>query len=356
MTDTNSNLNETEIKRFLYGEMTDAERDRLEEKFFDDDELFFAVVNLENELVDLYARGKFPADELLRFEHSLKKLPERRVKAANAAALQTFIAEGRSEERSEKRSEEKPIAVNQTFGQKLAEFFTIKTPAFGYAMAGLLFLLAVSSIFLLIDGGRKGEELASLQTERQGNQVVSQQKQSELENQLANSQKQEADLKTQIDGERETSSDLTDELERERQKREQIENELERLRRESSAARPSPTPQPPAPIIASILLTPIIATRGGNLEAKKISVAPETKRIAVRLSLPADVKTDERFSVWLNDKNITQNLAARLNTSGQKTIQLMISPKDLLDGLNKLSVTDAAGKEISKYNFVARKL
>ncbi len=352
MTDTNSNLNETEIKRYLYSEMTDIERDRLEEKFFADDELFFAVVNLENELVDLYARGKFPADELLRFEHSLKKLPERRVKAANAAALRTFIAE----ERSENRSEEKPIAIGQTFGQKLAEFFTIKTPAFGYAMAGLLFLLAVSSIFLLIDGGRKGEELASLQTERQGNQGVSRQKQSELENQLANSQKQEADLKTHIDGERETSSDLTDELERERQKREQIENELERLRRKSNAARPSPTQSQAAPIIASIFLTPMIATRGGNLEAKKISVAPETKRIAVRLSLPADVKTDERFSVRLNDKNITQNLAARLNTSGQKTIQLMISPKDLLDGLNKLSVTDAAGKEIGKYNFVARKL
>lgn len=353
MTDTNSNLNETEIKRYLYSEMTDAEREGLEEKFFADDELFFAVVNLENELVDLYARGKFPAGELLRFEHSLKKLPERQVKAVNAAALQTFIAE----ERSEKRSEEKSIADYQTFGQKLAEFFTIKTPSFGYAVAGLLFLLTISSIFLLIDGRRKSEELASLQTERQGNQGVSQQKQAELENQLANSQKQEADLNTQIDDERETSGDLTDELERERQKREQVENELERLRRESNAARPSPTPQSQAALtIASIFLTPMIATRGGNLEARKISVAPETKRIAVRLYLPADVKTDERFSVRLNDKTLTQNLAARLDTSGQKTIQLMISPKDLLDGLNELIVTDAAGKEIGKYNFVARKL
>lgn len=352
MTDTNSNLDETEIKRYLYGEMTDAERDRLEEKFFADDELFFAVVNLENELVDLYALGKFPAGELLRFERSLKKVPERQVKAANAAALQTFIAE----KRSEKRSEEKPIAINQTFGQKLAEFFTIKTPAFGYAVTALLFLLAVSSIFLLIEGARRGDELARLQTERQGNQVIARQRQSELENQLANSQKQEADLKTQIDSERETSGDLTDELERERQKREQIENELERLRWESNAVRPSPTPQLPAPIIASIFLTPMIATRGGNSEAKKISVAPETKRIAVRLSMPADVKTDERFSVWLNDKTLAQNLAARLTTSGQKTIQLMISPKDLLDGLNKLIVADVAGKEISKYNFVAQKL
>ena len=91
MTNADSKINEAEIKRYLYNEMTDDERARIEEEFFDDDELFFEVVSLENELVDFYARGKFPAAELARFERSLEALPERRAKIANAVALQSHI-------------------------------------------------------------------------------------------------------------------------------------------------------------------------------------------------------------------------------------------------------------------------
>ncbi len=351
MTENNLNTNETEIKRYLYNEMSDEERAGFEERFFADDKLFFEVVNLENDLVDRYAGGKIKGAELARFERSLENLPERRAKVANAVALQTFIRE--------EKLQEKPIAVaagGQTFWQKLSGFFTIKTPAFGYAMAGVLLLLTLSSIFLLLDNRRKTDELAQLQTERQ---VISQQKENDLQNELANSQKREVELKNQIDDERETSGDLTDELEGERRKRAEIESELKRLRLENSA-RPSPTQQQQqtqTPIIASIFLSPGIATRGGGTtsETKNFSIERGTKRIAVRLALPADANKSDRFSVRLNEKTVARDLAMLISSGGQKAVQLTTSPNELLDGANEFIVLSAAGAEISKYIFYMQK-
>lgn len=348
MKEIDSRESELEIKRYLYGEMSDEECALLEEKFFDDDALFFEAVNMENQLVDLYARGKFPAAEIARFERSLENLPERRAKIANAVALQSFIAEEKPQEKHHAAA----ATANQTFWQKISEFFIVQTPAFSYAMAGLLFLLMLSSIFLLFDNRRKTDELAGLQNERQNDL---QNKENSLQNQLTESQKRESQLKNQIDSERETSGDLTDQLESERQKRAQIETELERLRHENAAR---PTPQPQTPVIASIFLSPGIGTRGGGtvFENKNFTFERGTKRIVVRLALPADASKDERFSVQLNEKTAARDIAVRVSGSGQKALQLTVSPNDLLDGANKLTVLSATGAEISKYVFNVQRI
>lgn len=346
MKEFDSHTNEKEIKRYLYSEMSDAERAAMEESFFDNDELFYDVLNLENDLVDRYASGKMDGAEIERFERSLENLPERRAKIANAVALRSFIAD--------ERAPEKVVAIaeaKQSFGQKLAQFFSIKTPAFAYTMAGLIFLFAASSIFLLLDNNRKSNELARLQN-GQSNDL--QRKETDLQNRLGEAQTREAELKTQIDSERETSGDLTDELERERQKRREIEADLERLRREKAVPVPPATAAPPAPVIASILLSPI-TTRGGAPVTQNLSVERGTKRIAVRIVLPENTKTGERFSVALNGKTVAGDVAVLVSGGGQKAVQLTVSPNDLLDGANKLIVTNKTGEQITEYVFNARK-
>ena len=348
MKELGSQQSESEIKRYLYGEMSEAERGQLEERFFGADALFYEVLNLENELVDRYANGKLGGAELARFERSLKNTPERRAKVANAVALAAFIAE----ERPQEKAVAVAVSAKQTFGQKLAQFFSIKTPAFAYTMAGLLVLFAVSSAFLLLDNRRKSDELARLQNEQSGNL---QQKEIELQSRLANSQTRETDLQNQIDAERATSGDLTDELERERTRREQIEADIERLRREN-AVRPTPTPKENAPVIASILLVPTFTTRGGgNSTAKTFAVERGTKRIAVRLAFPDTAKTSERFSVALNEKTVAKDLAVLVSSGGQKAIQLTVSPNDLLNGANKIIVLNTTGTEVTQYVFNVQK-
>lgn len=330
-----------EIKRYLFLEMTDEERTAWEEKFFTDDELFFEIADTENRLVDFYARGRLDGEELKRFERSLSQLPQRRAKIANAVALQTFF--------DEERKESVPVVVGQTFWQKLAEFFTIKTPAFGYAMGGLLFLFLLSSVFLFLENRRQSNELARLQNTPDSNQS---QREIDLQNQLANTQTRENELQTSIDSEREASGDLGEELEKEKTRRERIQSELDKLRKERDRI-PAPTPKiEQAPIIASIFLTPLKATRGvSGLGAKDVAVERGTKRIAVRLALPDEIDNKERLSVRLNDKASAQNLAVRVSSGGQKSVQLTVSPADLIDGTNKLTVVSADGREVSRYLF-----
>lgn len=347
MKEFDSRQNESDIKRYLYGEMSDAERATFEEKFFGDDEFFYSVVDLENELIDRYASGRIDDAERRRFERALENAPERRAKIANARALQTFIAE----ERPQAKTVAADLSVKQTFGQKLAQMFSMKTPAFAYAMAGLLFLFAVSSAFLLLDNRRKSDELARLQNERQDGFPPAEK---DLQTRLGDAKARENDLQNQIDDERETSGDLTDELTREKQRRERIEADLERLRKENSA-RPSPTPrEESAPVIASIFLSPM-ATRGGGSVKQQFAVERGTKRIAVRLALPDDINKDERYSVSLNEKIAAKNLAVLVSSGGQKTVQLTVSPNDLLDGANKLIVRDEAGAEVTQYVFNMQK-
>lgn len=344
MTQNNPQFSNAEVKRYLYNEMSDEEHAAMEEKFFENDELFFEIADTENRLVDLYAKGELAGEELQRFESSLNQLPKRRAKVANAVALQTFF--------DEERKEPIPVVVGQTFWQKLAEFFTIKTPAFGYALGGLLVLLTVGSAFLFLENRRQSNELARLQNAQNQSQ-----KEIELENQLATAQRRESELQNQIDTERETSGDLTDELESEKTRRERIQSELERLRKERDKI-PVPTPKPEqqTPIIASISLAPTIITRDLNpLGAKNLTVERGTKRLAVRLALPDNVKKEERFSVMFNGKTVAQNLAVRVSRNGEKSVQLTVSSSDLIDGVNKLILINAEGNQISSYLFKAEK-
>lgn len=344
MTQTaDTQTNELEIKRYLFAEMTDDERAEMEERFFENDDLFFEISDTENRLVDLYAKGKLSGEDLTRFERSLEKFPDRRAKVANAVALQTYIDEERKEE---------PVPVpivRKTLRQRLAEFSTFGKPAFGYAMTGMVVLFTLASVFLLLDNRRKTEELARLQNEQNGDRTVWQQRERELQNELIN-------LRETFDRENEASGELSEQLENRQARIEQLQAELERLRRENNQAPRTPT-QSSAPTIASFFLAPAIGGRGGNTDTtpRQISVERTVKRISIRLALPDGAVRNERFFVKLNEKIVAQNLPVRVSTSGQLSLQLTIKAEDLAEGLNRLAAVDKTGKEVSKYLFNMQK-
>ena len=112
-------LNETvqleEMKRYLFGELSEKEREKLEDRFFEDSDYFYELTELENELVDKYAQGKLKGSELTRFEQSLARSPDRREKIANARAIRTLIID------------EKPALIPiATLGERISNFFGFK--------------------------------------------------------------------------------------------------------------------------------------------------------------------------------------------------------------------------------------
>lgn len=143
MAGTTSQINEKKLKRYLYGEMSEDEVAKIENKIFLDDNYFYDIVNFENELIDLYVRKKLDPDELIRFEKSLKSSPERQTKVANAIALQTIIDEARP---VEKPSEE----FKPTFWESIKKFFTLHTLVASSAMTALLLMFLIVPIVVLI--------------------------------------------------------------------------------------------------------------------------------------------------------------------------------------------------------------
>ena len=84
-----------ELKRYIFDEMDETERENLDERFFEDSELFYEYVELKNDLTDLYARNLLKGEDLQRFERSLAKTPAGREKIAIARTLQTLADEER---------------------------------------------------------------------------------------------------------------------------------------------------------------------------------------------------------------------------------------------------------------------
>ena len=346
----NVNLENEKVRQYLFAEMNLENSESFEEKMFLDDDFFHEVVDLENDLIDRYAAGKMPKAEVLRFEKSLEKFPDRRGKIANAIALQSFIAE------EKKVSETEIVPIQQpTFWEKLQAFFTM--PALTFGMSGILVLLTIFSVFLLLDNQRKAEELAVLQ-QNDGNENIQQQVEKDLREKLNQSNQTENQLQTRIDEQREATGELTEELERERILRKKLRRSLEELKRGQNTENPPETIETPEiakpPRVASIKLTPA-NNLPNQMNVGKTSVGENTSLLAVNLSLPAETKKGERFSVKLNDKPFLENVAWQTSSDGKKIISLTVQTKNLVGGKNKLSVVDAGGGEVTAYVFDVEK-
>jgi hypothetical protein len=75
------------IRRYLLGELSEAEALSLEERYFADPEAFEQVWAVENELVDDYVAGRLGAEERDQFERHYLSSPRHRERVAAAKAL-----------------------------------------------------------------------------------------------------------------------------------------------------------------------------------------------------------------------------------------------------------------------------
>jgi len=82
-----SHHNESEIRRYLLGELAETEQMALEDDFLTDPKLFTRVAEAENDLVDDYVRDRLAGAECARFERYYLAHPNRRQRMAAAQAL-----------------------------------------------------------------------------------------------------------------------------------------------------------------------------------------------------------------------------------------------------------------------------
>ncbi len=107
---------------YLLNELSDEERDRIEESFFDDDAVFYELADAENDLADQYVSGRMTDETRLRFVKSLGSSPERREKVADAAVMRRLILESSTSAKTDGVSNKVSWLKNLTdwvFGHKM---------------------------------------------------------------------------------------------------------------------------------------------------------------------------------------------------------------------------------------------
>ncbi len=332
-----------ELKRYLFFESNDAERAKLEEKFFESDELFYEMLDLENDLTDGFVRNKLGENDRKRFQTSLEKSPERRAKLANAKTLQSFITEETKNAAPVKIEE-----ISGEFWEQVKSFFSFSTGSFQYAAVALLILLLAGIGFLIYERQRDAQELARLREVENQRNIEIEQKEKSLREQIKTIQERERNLQTELAERRGQTEILTEQLTREQSEKTRIERELEILKQQKSN-RP-PETQPPAPMIATVILAPIGGKGGGDGEI--ITISQNTTTVSATLQIPPD-STAETFSVSLNSAALAGNLKPNRTKSGVKFIRVNLPAKSLSS--EKENLLTATGGDGSRYNYVLRR-
>ena len=95
-------MTEEQMRSFLLGNMSEAQRREVEEEFFEQDEAYDRLQDSLNDLLDEYARGELDGEEQRRVEERLLDSPRTRVKLRLARALaqrDTHVPAGAARER-----------------------------------------------------------------------------------------------------------------------------------------------------------------------------------------------------------------------------------------------------------------
>lgn len=252
-------IDPTLATRYLLGELSEEERDRLERTLLEDGEASDAVAVAEDDLLDAYVAGELPRAQRRGLERRLRGSAELRERAAFARAL-ARAARGDAE-----AGTDHPGAVIAWPGARRR----LAAPLAGLAAAASL-LLAVACGWLLWHSTELSEQVASLESQTR-----------ELESERDALADQREQLDRRLAGEETTAAELERRLEQARASRADLQQQLERR-----------TAAPPPPPTASFVLSAALRSELGQ---RRLELPAGIERVRLTLGLG----TEERFASYL---------------------------------------------------------
>ena len=156
---------EETCERYLLGELSEADRERFEEDYFADDELFERFLAVKDELLDLYARGELAEEKRARFaSHFLTTAPRRRQldETQNFIRAVTVVSTKAAATDNEALDALIEIETQKSSRQSFTNFFNLRPFAWQFALASVL-LAAFFGVWLFFRSGQQAapDELAS---------------------------------------------------------------------------------------------------------------------------------------------------------------------------------------------------
>jgi hypothetical protein len=230
------------LRGYLLGELAPPEETALEERYFSDPQLFDRIVDVENDLVDKYARGLLSGEVRRRFESHYLADPRRRERAEFAATLA-----------AKTKRTTKPLAARRAKSESwLGRFQAMGRPRFAWAFSLVLLLLLGLIFWFAIETEKLHRQLARIDAERAGGE------------------QREHDLQQKIAAEQQHAEELS--------------AELERMRSVQPEVQASPSPASATAFVS--LALGIAGIRGAESGAPRILlIPPKTEQVRLLLNL-----------------------------------------------------------------------
>jgi hypothetical protein len=317
------------LRRYLLDEMSDEERQTMEEKFLTDDSLFDELNALEDELYYDYKQGNLSANEKIAFEKKFFSTPEDIEKADFA---ETFL------QITDEMSKEK---AGSTFLQSIVAFFTFSNGTFrlGTAAASLLILFLVG--FLILSDFNRKPDVADVPEVKEIPTPIP----TPIDNSsLIDKQKEQEELQKKLDEEKQKR-------EQDANKINELEKQKEKIQQEIEANRNKKIETPPQKTFIALILSPVGINRGSGAKTAKINLSPEIKTINLTLPIKKDFQ-EENFKVAVRNIDSGVTIQNSPTKNGKKTsVSLSLSAQKLLRGAYEVVLISDDGEELDSYYF-----
>jgi len=310
--------NDSMIKQYLLGELTEEGQQQIEERLLRDGDYFEHLQLCEDELVDEYVRGGLPPDEQRRFDNHFLSTPERHEKLRFARALRRYV--------SAAVEAEPATTAQRTRLQFLSASLRGRHPVMAYSLAAALLLVLGGTVIF-----------RNWQLQNQLAQIRSQQ---------SAGLRSERELQRQLQEQRAGTMELAKELQHERDQRAMLE-------RKASSSIPS-NPDQLAPVI-SLVLTPGLLR--GEETTKKALVPSGTTLIRLELHFPANEYKSWRATLHNAEgaELSRQNLLKARSRGGGSIVVMELPADDIPGGDYYVKLSGTAGsvefEDIGKYYF-----
>lgn len=267
--------NDPSLFRYLLGQLSEAERAQVEERFLNDSEYYEQLLVVEDEIRCAYAKGALSAEERERFEKQFLIFPDERQKVALAkemiGALSSMQVEEAIAAPGSGRQKERLT------WEKVRALLRFKSPAMGWALACATTIILAALVWLAIETARLRSQVYDLQS-----------RQTKREQEI---EQQSAEARARVE-------ELNRELEAERQNRTLLEQELAAQREQSTSGESLRS-------IISLILVPGQIRGGGG--SRQLTIPQNSAQVRLLLnigepnsykSFQAVIRNSEGVQVW----------------------------------------------------------
>ncbi|HEV7905822.1 MAG TPA: hypothetical protein VGO96_18425 [Pyrinomonadaceae bacterium] len=317
------------IKRYLLGELSEQEREQVEQRLMSEDDLYQQLLLAEDDLIDDYISGALSERDRAKFGGRFLHVPELRQDVQSVKALRQYALQ----RAPQVHTRDSPAPAHFSLFDWFGKFFML--PAVGATLAGMLLATVMVVAWFAAQNSRLRGQVEQLQAQQPAPPASQQ------------------GLQEQLASERVRNEQLSAELLRQQ---ELLAEESRKLQQAQGQRPPAPAPAPEPRSRANAVFAFTLTSGGirGPGQFKKISLPPETREVRLRLDL-ATAEYSSYRAVLQNSDGQDLLTERRLPAGGGKFVQLNVPAKLLKRGDYQvlLSGVNPSGEaeEIDNYYF-----